>query len=94
MRLPGIVTPLAPASGDIAHGIGHPWYFCLKYVDITLYPSFQGPTSVPCFVDEVLPLNGSQEGIVCGNLCRSLDPAPKDSQPIRVGLPDLIDLDL
>lgn len=31
----------------------------LKYVDITLYPSFQGPTSVLCFVDEVLPLNGS-----------------------------------
>lgn len=31
----------------------------LKYVDITLYPSFQGPTSVPCFVDEELPLNGS-----------------------------------
>lgn len=36
---PEVLTPLAPASGDIAHGIGHLWYFCLKCVDITLYPS-------------------------------------------------------
>lgn len=31
----------------------------LSYTDIALYPSFQGPTSVLCFVDEVLPLIGS-----------------------------------
>lgn len=36
---PEVLTPLAPASGDIAHGIGHRWHFCLKCVDITLYPS-------------------------------------------------------
>lgn len=50
----------------------------LKYVDITLYPSFQGPTSVPCFVDEVLPLNGSHR-----------EPRKtRDSNPQRISLPD------
>lgn len=68
-----MLTPLALASGDIAHGIGHRWYFCLKYADITLYPSFQGPTPVPCFVDELLPLNGSQSGTAEDT---GIEPAP------------------
>lgn len=62
-----------PNCTDIFHGIGPHWYFCLKYVAITLYPSFQGPTSVPCFVDEELPLNGSLAGTAEDT---GIEPAP------------------